>query len=56
MSLGCGGDLLQEVIVTDAPRPKSTSNDERRQKAYAMGQLSGKFVVTPDWEALFEKA
>ena len=71
MNLGCGGDLLQEVIIAEVPRDTTKEQGENeiedrgealqakkkeRGQAMAVGQLSGKFVVTPEWSTLFEKA
>ncbi|MCJ1371938.1 hypothetical protein MMC20_003158 [Loxospora ochrophaea] len=58
---GGGGELLQEVILAEMEKEhdsdiemKDDNGHFATKSALAMGQLSGGFVVTPDWEAMFE--
>jgi DNA-directed RNA polymerase III subunit RPC4 len=65
LAKGAGGELLQEVIVSDAVRVKREPGLEGddvemeggvRKMGMAMGQVSGGFVVTPCWTSLLEGA
>lgn len=42
-------DFLQEALIVSAPE-EGTPEEENR--VWAMGQLSGKFTVTPDWQKM----
>jgi DNA-directed RNA polymerase III subunit RPC4 len=42
-------DFLQEALIVSAPE---ASTPEEENRVWAMGQLSGKFTVTPDWEKM----
>ncbi|WPG99516.1 Hypothetical protein R9X50_00233100 [Acrodontium crateriforme] len=64
LSMGMGTDtsFLQDILVADYADAgtKATNNEaegvvkgeDRRGVAMGMGQVKGKFVVTPDWEAM----
>lgn len=46
-------DFLQEaLIVSNASTATGEDEDAEEKRVWAMGQLSGKFVVTPNWEAI----
>ncbi|GAB1193840.1 hypothetical protein APSETT444_003073 [Aspergillus pseudonomiae] len=46
-------DFLQEaLIVSAAADPAEGGVPEEENRVWAMGQLSGKFTVTPDWEKM----
>ncbi|KAE8352866.1 RNA polymerase III RPC4-domain-containing protein [Aspergillus coremiiformis] len=46
-------DFLQEaLIVSGATDSAEGADPEEENKVWAMGQLSGKFTVTPDWEKM----
>ncbi|PIG79758.1 DNA-directed RNA polymerase III RPC4 [Aspergillus arachidicola] len=46
-------DFLQEaLIVSGAADPAEGGVPEEENRVWAMGQLSGKFTVTPDWEKM----
>ncbi|MCJ1300272.1 hypothetical protein MMC08_003068 [Hypocenomyce scalaris] len=56
MSLGRGGEgeLLQEVVVADVGGAGGGDGGTGRgEEAWAVGQLVGGFVVTPDWGRMF---
>jgi DNA-directed RNA polymerase III subunit RPC4 len=42
-------DFLQEALIVSAPEE---GVPEEENRVWAMGQLSGKFTVTPDWEKM----
>lgn len=42
-------DFLQEALIVSAPED---GIPEEENRVWAMGQLSGKFTVTPDWEKM----
>ncbi|GIJ89280.1 hypothetical protein Asppvi_008217 [Aspergillus pseudoviridinutans] len=42
-------DFLQEALIVSAPEE---GIPEEENRVWAMGQLSGKFTVTPDWEKM----
>ncbi|GAD91703.1 DNA-directed RNA polymerase III RPC4, putative [Paecilomyces variotii No. 5] len=46
-------DFLQEALIVSNASTAATEDEFAEEKrVWAMGQLSGKFVVTPDWEAI----
>ncbi|KAL1863555.1 hypothetical protein Plec18167_000649 [Paecilomyces lecythidis] len=46
-------DFLQEALIVSNASTATTDDEFAEEKrVWAMGQLSGKFVVTPDWEAI----
>ncbi|KAF7587292.1 hypothetical protein BBP40_007423 [Aspergillus hancockii] len=46
-------DFLQEALIVSGPTdPAEAEAPEDENKVWAMGQLSGKFTVTPDWEKM----
>ncbi|KAE8146349.1 RNA polymerase III RPC4-domain-containing protein [Aspergillus avenaceus] len=44
-------DFLQEALIVSGPNPEEQTPEEDN-RVWAMGQLSGKFTVTPDWEKM----
>ncbi|KAL4878862.1 RNA polymerase III RPC4-domain-containing protein [Aspergillus karnatakaensis] len=42
-------DFLQEALIVSTPPNATEDLDDDEHKVWAMGQLSGKFTVTPDW-------
>ena len=60
LNKGAEGELLQELIISDVSRIKrelgSIDEDEGKliKTGTAMGQMTGGFVVTPNWTSLFE--
>ncbi|PGH03693.1 hypothetical protein GX51_03957 [Blastomyces parvus] len=59
LTKGSDVEFLQDAIVASEEKPQTTEAGEPQPKAeledkrvWAMSQVSGKFVVTPDWEAL----
>ncbi|KAG5291257.1 DNA-directed RNA polymerase III RPC4 [Histoplasma capsulatum G186AR] len=59
LTKGSDVEFLQDAIVASGEQPKPTGTDEGLHPAdleaktvWAMSQVNGKFVVTPDWEAL----
>ncbi|KAL4871058.1 RNA polymerase III RPC4-domain-containing protein [Aspergillus spectabilis] len=42
-------DFLQEALIVSTPPNATEDMDDDEHKVWAMGQLSGKFTVTPDW-------
>ncbi|KLJ11464.1 hypothetical protein EMPG_13343 [Blastomyces silverae] len=59
LTKGSDVEFLQDAIVASEEKPQTTEAGEAQPKAeleekrvWAMSQVSGKFVVTPDWEAL----
>jgi DNA-directed RNA polymerase III subunit RPC4 len=46
-------DFLQEALIVSGPTdPAEGEVPEDANRVWAMGQLSGKFTVTPDWEKM----
>ncbi|KAL2829239.1 RNA polymerase III RPC4-domain-containing protein [Aspergillus cavernicola] len=45
-------DFLQEALIVSTPPNVTEVMDDDEHKVWAMGQLSGKFTVTPDWERM----
>ena len=44
-------DFLQEAVIASTPPGASVEDEpEEERKVWAMGQLSGKFTVMPNWE------
>ncbi|PGH32066.1 hypothetical protein GX50_05135 [[Emmonsia] crescens] len=59
LTKGSDVEFLQDAIVASGEKPKVTGANEgspqdelEEKRVWAMSQVSGKFVVTPDWEAL----
>ena len=54
LSLGMGTEasFLQDVLVATLPDQKEGVDPTEAGQAVNMGQVKGKFVVTPDWEEL----
>ncbi|OJD13145.1 hypothetical protein AJ78_06368 [Emergomyces pasteurianus Ep9510] len=59
LTKGSDVEFLQDAIVASGEKPSATGADEglpkeelEEKRVWAMSQVSGKFVVTPDWEAL----
>ncbi|EQL37021.1 hypothetical protein BDFG_01640 [Blastomyces dermatitidis ATCC 26199] len=59
LTKGSDVEFLQDAIVASEEKPQTTEAGEAQSKVeseekrvWAMSQVSGKFVVTPDWEAL----
>ncbi|KAL4958058.1 RNA polymerase III RPC4-domain-containing protein [Aspergillus filifer] len=45
-------DFLQEALIVSTPPNATDDIVDDEHKVWAMGQLSGKFTVTPDWEQI----
>ncbi|KAL3478641.1 RNA polymerase III RPC4-domain-containing protein [Aspergillus californicus] len=45
-------DFLQEALIVSTPPNVTDVMDDDEHKVWAMGQLSGKFTVTPNWEKM----
>ncbi|KAL4923472.1 putative DNA-directed RNA polymerase III RPC4 [Aspergillus undulatus] len=45
-------DFLQEALIVSTPPNVTDEMEGDEHKVWAMGQLSGKFTVTPDWEQI----
>jgi DNA-directed RNA polymerase III subunit RPC4 len=45
-------DFLQEALIVSTPPNVTEDVVDDECKVWAMGQLSGKFTVTPDWEKM----
>ncbi|PLN83332.1 hypothetical protein BDW42DRAFT_184323 [Aspergillus taichungensis] len=46
-------DFLQEAVIASTPPGASVEDEpEEERKVWAMGQLSGKFTVMPNWEEM----
>lgn len=45
-------DFLQEALIVSTPPNVTEDVVDDEYKVWAMGQLSGKFTVTPDWEKI----
>jgi DNA-directed RNA polymerase III subunit RPC4 len=48
-------DFVQEALIVSAPEPDvpgAPPKDETEQRAWSMGQLSGKFTVMPNWDQM----
>lgn len=45
-------DFLQEALIVSTPPNVTEDVVDDEHKVWAMGQLSGKFTVTPDWEKI----
>ncbi|MCJ1396814.1 hypothetical protein MMC11_000004 [Xylographa trunciseda] len=60
LNRGSEGELLQELVISDVSRmkrePGSMDEDDGKltKTGTAMGQMTGGFVVTPNWTSLFE--
>ncbi|OAX82224.1 hypothetical protein ACJ72_03431 [Emergomyces africanus] len=59
LTKGSDVEFLQDAIVASGGKQNATGADEaiskeelEERRVWAMSQVSGKFVVTPDWEAL----
>ncbi|WEW61269.1 hypothetical protein PRK78_006759 [Emydomyces testavorans] len=50
LSKGSDVDFLQDAVV--APESKTGDSNGSGNRMWAMSQVSGKFVVTPDWDKL----
>ncbi|KAL4893450.1 RNA polymerase III RPC4-domain-containing protein [Aspergillus ambiguus] len=42
-------DFLQEALIVSTPPDAEADTPDEENKVWAMGQLSGKFTVTPNW-------
>lgn len=47
-----GVDFLQEAVIMSEPPTAESEEAGEESKVWSMGQLSGKFTVTPDWEKM----
>jgi DNA-directed RNA polymerase III subunit RPC4 len=45
-------DFLQEALIVSTPPNVTGDMPDDEHKVWAMGQLSGKFTVTPDWSKI----
>lgn len=45
-------DFLQEALIVSTPPSAEEVDAEDDKRVWAMGQLSGKFTVTPDWSKM----
>ncbi|KAL4742798.1 RNA polymerase III RPC4-domain-containing protein [Aspergillus similis] len=45
-------DFLQEALIVSTPPNVTEEMPDDEYKVWAMGQLSGKFTVTPDWSKI----
>lgn len=48
-------DFVQEALIVSSPEPDvpgAPPKDESEQRAWSMGQLSGKFTVMPNWDQM----
>ena len=48
-------DFVQEALIVSSPEPDlpgQPPKDESEQRAWSMGQLSGKFTVMPNWDQM----
>lgn len=45
-------DFLQEALIVSTPPNATEDMTDDEHRVWAMGQLSGKFTVTPDWEKI----
>ncbi|KAK1139733.1 hypothetical protein N8T08_011197 [Aspergillus melleus] len=45
-------DFLQEALIVSTPPNAEEVDAEDDKRVWAMGQLSGKFTVTPDWSKM----
>ncbi|KAJ5740354.1 hypothetical protein N7493_000226 [Penicillium malachiteum] len=48
-------DFVQEALIVSQPEPDQSgqlAKDDARHQAWSMGQLSGKFTVMPNWDAM----
>jgi DNA-directed RNA polymerase III subunit RPC4 len=48
-------DFVQEALIVSSPEPDvpgQPPKDESGQRAWSMGQLSGKFTVMPNWDQM----
>jgi DNA-directed RNA polymerase III subunit RPC4 len=47
-------DFVQEALIVSSPEVDESGQPpkDERQQAWSMGQLSGKFTVMPDWDAM----
>ncbi|KAJ5713668.1 uncharacterized protein N7483_010849 [Penicillium malachiteum] len=48
-------DFVQEALIVSQPEPDQSgqlAKDDTRHQAWSMGQLSGKFTVMPNWDAM----
>ncbi|KAJ5938898.1 hypothetical protein N7466_002032 [Penicillium verhagenii] len=48
-------DFVQEALIVSSPDPEEAGQppkDDVRHQAWSMGQLSGKFTVMPNWDAM----
>ncbi|KAJ5654300.1 hypothetical protein N7490_001303 [Penicillium lividum] len=48
-------DFVQEALIVSSPDPEEAGQppkDDTRHQAWSMGQLSGKFTVMPNWDAM----
>ncbi|MCJ1394850.1 hypothetical protein MMC18_008889 [Xylographa bjoerkii] len=60
LNRGSEGELLQELVISDVARikrePGSMDEDDGKviRTGTAMGQMTGGFVVTPNWTSLFD--
>lgn len=53
LNKGSDVEFLQDAVVaSDAKSTTTTTGGDAERKIWAMSQVSGKFVVTPDWDRL----
>jgi DNA-directed RNA polymerase III subunit RPC4 len=54
LNRGSDVEFLQEAVVASQParQQQEQEQEEGQQRAWAMSQVSGKFVVTPNWEKM----
>jgi DNA-directed RNA polymerase III subunit RPC4 len=45
-------DFVQEALVVSSVRDDDVADETPERRVWAMGQLGGKFTVTPEWDAL----
>ncbi|KAK3708303.1 hypothetical protein LTR37_011568 [Vermiconidia calcicola] len=52
LAMGTEASFLQDVMLASLPDRKDGGKTEGEGMAVSMGQVKGKFVVTPDWGAI----
>ncbi|KAK2759130.1 hypothetical protein FQN54_003229 [Arachnomyces sp. PD_36] len=52
LNMGTEVNFLQDAVVTSSPSTDLTGEEAEEKKVWAMSQVTGKFVVTPDWDKL----
>lgn len=55
LNMGTEVDFLQDAVVTSSPSTDLTKDQAEEKKVWAMSQVTGKFVVTPDWDKLLDE-